>query len=117
MVTVSSGAIVIHALISGTVASRYQGWAATGPAAASALEGSQKPRTIATPTAAVVVMNSRRPISLGSDVLLGDVAPSGCSGFFSIIRPPLLAAPCTSVSRCRAHASRGLAFAPLMPNP
>src|SRR4030095_8527315 len=30
IVTVSSGAIVIHALISGTIGSRYQGWAATG---------------------------------------------------------------------------------------
>src|SRR6266540_2900150 len=44
MVTVSSGAIVIQALISGAVASRYQGWAATGALAASALGGSQKPR-------------------------------------------------------------------------
>src|SRR5215471_5214907 len=105
MVTVSSGAIVIHALISGTVASRYQGWAATGPAAASALEGSQKPRTIAPPTAAVVVRNSRRSISLGFTVLAftsGAVFPSGCSGFCSII----VVSPLTSQ---RGRAMDGLA--------
>src|SRR5437667_10188699 len=69
MVTVSSGAIVIHALISGTVASRYQGCAATGALAACALGGIQKPMTIAPPTAAVVVRNSRRSMS----VLFSDV--------------------------------------------
>src|SRR5438132_4343735 len=78
MVTVSSGAIVIQALISGTVASRYQGWAATGILAACALGGSQKPRTIAPPAAAVVVRNSRRSMAF---VFSGDVFPSGCSGF------------------------------------
>src|SRR5438309_2370763 len=64
IVTVSSGAIVIQALISGTVASRYQGVGATGIFAASAPGGIQKPRTIAPPTAAVVVKNSRRSISV-----------------------------------------------------
>src|SRR2546422_4924911 len=64
IVTVSSGAIVIQALISGTVASRYHGVGATGIFAASALGGIQKPRTIAPPTAAVVVRNSRRSMSV-----------------------------------------------------
>src|SRR5438874_3172095 len=64
IVTVSSGAIVIQALISGTVASRYQGVGATGTFAACALGGIQKPRTIAPPTAAVVVRNSRRSMSV-----------------------------------------------------
>src|SRR6266702_1348067 len=82
MVTVSSGAIVIQALISGTIASRYQGWAATGTLAASALGGSQKPRTIAPPTAAVVARNSRRSISV---VFSGAVFFSDCSGLFSFI--------------------------------
>src|SRR6266850_741291 len=86
MVTVSSGAIVIQALISGTVASRYQGWAATGTLAASALGGIQKPRTIAPPTAAVVARNSRRSISF---VFSGAVFPSGCSGFFSLMMSSL----------------------------
>src|SRR5436190_4097789 len=75
MVTVSSGAIVIQALISGTVASRYQGWAATGALAAAALGGIQKPMTIAPPTAAVVVRNSRRSMSF----------------LFSLMIPPLTA--------------------------
>src|SRR5438034_8436959 len=82
MVTVSSGAIVIQALISGTIASRYQGWAATGTLAASAPGGSQKPRTIALPTAAVVARNSRRSISV---VPSGAILPSGCSVFFSLM--------------------------------
>src|SRR5437762_3366016 len=69
IVTVSSGAIVIQALISGTVASRYQGVGATGTFAACAPGGIQKPRTIAPPTAAVVVRNSRRSMS----VLFSDV--------------------------------------------
>src|SRR5216117_329473 len=69
IVTVSSGAIVIQALISGTVASRYQGVGATGRFAACAFGGIQKPRTIAPPTAAVVVRNSRRSMS----VLFSDV--------------------------------------------
>src|SRR5213593_1887847 len=82
MVTVSSGAMVIHALISGTVASRYQGWAATGTLAACALGGSQKPSTIAPPTAAVVARNSRRSMSV---VFCGAVFPSGFSLVFSVM--------------------------------
>src|SRR5439155_10572132 len=82
MVTVSSGAIVIQALISGTDASRYQGWAATAALAASALGGIQNPRTIAPPTAAVVVRNSRRSISV---LFSATVFPSPCSGFFSLM--------------------------------
>src|SRR5215510_14389617 len=78
MVTVSSGAMVIQALISGTAASRYQGWAATGTLAASALGGSQKPRTIAPPTAALVARNSRRSMSV---VFSGAGSFSDCSGF------------------------------------
>src|SRR5207248_2224897 len=92
MVTVSSGAIVIQALISGTVASRYQGCAATGTLAASALGGSQKPRTMAPPTAAVVARNSRRSMSLESFAPVGfsgAVCPSGCSGVLSVIVPSL----------------------------
>src|SRR5262249_37035307 len=84
MVTVSSGAMVIQALISGTAASRYQGWAATGTLAASALGGSQKPRTIAPPTAAVVARKSRRSMSV---VFSGAVFPSARSAFFSFIIP------------------------------
>src|SRR5918996_5888458 len=73
MVTVSSGAMVIQALSSGTMASRYHNWDGTcwpatgGGACASAhLGGSQKPTTIAPPTAAVVVRKSRRLISCWS---------------------------------------------------
>src|SRR5262245_23412864 len=106
MVTVSSGAIVIQALISGTAASRYQGWAATGTLAASALGGSQKPRTIAPPTAPLVSRNSRRSMSV---VFCGASSLSDCSGFslmtssFYLLRPAGLALldaaafrPCTS---------------------
>src|SRR5438477_3378544 len=70
MVTVSSGPIAIHALTSGTSASRYQGSAVTValvvPAASAtpAPPGSQKPRTKPPPTAAVVARNSRRSISV-----------------------------------------------------
>ena len=42
MVTVSSGAIVSHALISGTIGARYQGWAAAA-CAASALGAGNVP--------------------------------------------------------------------------
>src|SRR5205823_12734405 len=92
MVTVSSGAIVIQALISGTAASRYQGVGATGIFAASALGGIQKPRTIAPPTVAVVVRNSRRSMS----VLFSDV--------FSLMVS-------SSLTTQRGHAMDGLADA------
>src|SRR5260370_1978637 len=59
MVTVSSGAIVSQALISGTMASRYQGWPWTGAACALA-GGRWKRRTMAPPTAAVEARKSRR---------------------------------------------------------
>src|SRR5712691_6374793 len=50
MVTLSSGAIAIHALISGTLASRYHGWAVTGRLAASdALGGVKKPSIMPPP--------------------------------------------------------------------
>src|SRR5881397_1298270 len=62
--------MVSHALISGTTGSRYHGsartaWSAVTAAWACACSGgSQKPRTIAPPTAAVALRNSRRFISL-----------------------------------------------------
>src|SRR5437867_12184084 len=92
IVTVSSGAIVIQALISGTVASRYQGWAATGALAASALGGIQKPRTIAPPTAALVVRNSRRSILV---LFSAAVFPSDC--FFSL----MMSSPIRTAARLR----------------
>src|SRR5262249_60327343 len=49
-VTVSSGAIVSHALISGSWEPRYHGWAATA-AAFTRAGGSQNPNTIAPPAA------------------------------------------------------------------
>src|SRR6266545_3123066 len=59
IVTVSSGAIVSQALISGTIASRYQGCAGTIGSCACA-GGIQKPSTMAPPTVAVAARKSRR---------------------------------------------------------
>src|SRR5262245_19559554 len=84
MVTVSSGAIVIQALISGTVASRYQGWAATGALAAAALGGIQKPMTIAPPTAAVVVRNSRRSMSFLFSLIMASFTGCALPGLHSL---------------------------------
>src|SRR5437660_3051264 len=106
MVTVSSGAIVIQALISGTAASRYQGCAATGTLAASALGGSQKPSTIAPPTAAVVARNSRRSISV---VFSGAVFPFNWSEVFSLMM--------SSLTTQRGGAVDGLADAVIGPAP
>src|SRR5439155_13892489 len=58
MVTLSSGAMVSQALISGTMASRYQGWPWIG--AALTLRGKWKPSTMAPPTAAALARKSRR---------------------------------------------------------
>src|SRR5688572_854910 len=58
IVTVSSGAMTIHALISRAEASSYQGPAAA--LCACALAGSQKPSTNAPCAAAIVARNSRR---------------------------------------------------------
>ena len=63
IVTVSSGAIVSQALISGTMASWYQGCPWTG-AACALLGGRWKPSTKAPPAAAVVARKSRRLTSL-----------------------------------------------------
>src|SRR6516164_475317 len=89
MVTVSSGAIVSHALISGSLEPpRYHGWAATA-AAFARLGGSQKPSTIAPPTAAARLRKSRRFICMVVIGVLPDRPPSvrlrdgsrpGCAG-------------------------------------
>src|SRR6516225_1106659 len=63
IVTVSSGAIVSHALISGSLEPRYHGWAATA-AAFTLAGGSQNPNTIAPPAAQVRLRKSRRFICM-----------------------------------------------------
>src|SRR5262249_15769150 len=63
IVTVSSGAIVSHALISGSLEPRYHGWAATAVAFARA-GGSPNPNTLAPPTAGGGLREARRIIWL-----------------------------------------------------
>src|SRR5262249_43089909 len=63
IVTVSSGAIVSQALISGTIASRYQGCPATGSACAGG-DGRWKRSTRAPPAAVAEARKSRRLMSV-----------------------------------------------------
>src|SRR5712691_10491815 len=95
MVTVSSGAIVIHALISGTVASRYHGCATTGvPAAFTVSRSTEKPSTIPPPTTAAVVRNSRRSMSTvpsRSSSLSGLFVFMSCSPRAQMVKTPLRA--------------------------
>src|SRR5918996_1314959 len=69
MVTVSSGAITIQALISGTAGSRYQ-VAPCWVEASARFGGSQRPKTIDPPTAAVALRNSRRRIPARSTLAI-----------------------------------------------
>src|SRR5438270_11831498 len=80
IVTVSSGAMVSQALISGTVASWYQGWPWTALACA-LVPGRWKPSTMAPPTAAVEARKSRRLIS--GFATFGVAAP-----FVVMVAPP-----------------------------
>src|SRR6516162_6190759 len=86
-VTVSSGAIVNQALISGTMASRYQGCPSITAARAS--QGRWKPTTMLPPTAATEARNSRRLVSI-REVFAGFALMNRSPGSSCIRKPNAL---------------------------